>query len=38
MLIHRALLNKKKGYTNFKLDIIEFVKKDELLKKEQYYY
>lgn len=35
MIIHKALLNY--GYSNFKLEILEFCKKNEVLVKEQYY-
>lgn len=35
MLIHRALL--KYGYSGFKLEILEYCNKDDLLAREQYY-
>jgi group I intron endonuclease len=35
MLIHRALL--KYGYSGFKLEILEYCDKDDLLAREQYY-
>lgn len=35
MLIHKALL--KYGYSGFKLEIIEYCNKDDLLNREQYY-
>ena len=35
MIIHKALLNY--GYSKFRLEILEFCKKDEVLAKEQYY-
>lgn len=35
MLIHKALL--KYGYSGFKLEILEYCKKDDLLNREQYY-
>jgi len=35
MLIHRALL--KYGYSQFKLEILEYCNKDDLLTREQYY-
>lgn len=35
MVIHKALL--KYGYSNFKLEILEYCNKDEVLSREQYY-
>jgi len=35
MLIHKALL--KYGYSNFKLEILEYCNKDEVIAREQYY-
>ena len=35
MLIEKALL--KYGYSNFKLEILEYCDKDEVLSREQYY-